>query len=186
MTVLAVSLARIIELAYVATYTPQLVVERMTLEATLVGVLKHAVGDTRGIAYAKDVDTTLGEFLADPVHRHIALRADKHLHLATEGLVDGLHEGSGLACTRRSVHHGHILGMEYHVGSLLLRGIEPGETHGFEGKLRGRSAGVADVAQLCQTVVFSGDDGVESLEHEAIGVLVEIELHSQTVGIDNL
>ena len=72
------------------------------------------------------------------------------------------------------MHHGHILGTKYQVGSLFLGGVEPRKTHGFEGKLRGRSAGVADVAQLCQTVVFGRDDRVQGLKHQAVGVFVEI------------
>ena len=45
---------------------------------------------------------------------------------------------------------------------------------------------MADVAQLCQAVVFSRDDRVQGLEHQTVCILVEIELHSQAVGIGNL
>ena len=82
MAVLTVALARIIELAYGAAYAPQLVVERMALEAALVGVIEHAVGHPGWVAYAQDVHATLGEFLADPVNRHIALCTNKHLNFA--------------------------------------------------------------------------------------------------------
>ena len=45
---------------------------------------------------------------------------------------------------------------------------------------------MAAVAQLCQTVVFGGDDRVQGLKHQAVGVFVEIQLHAQTVGIGEL
>ena len=80
--VFSVALAGVVELAYVAAYAPQLVVERMPLEAALVGVVEHAVGHPCWVAYAQDVHATLGEFLANPVNRHIALRTNKHLNFA--------------------------------------------------------------------------------------------------------
>ena len=152
--VLAVALAAIVELTYVATYAPKLVIERMALEAPLVGVLKHAVGDACGVAYAQDIHAAFGEFLAYPIHRHVALGANEHLHFAVQGFVDGLHECGGFSCSRRTVYHGHVLGTEHHVGSLFLRRVEPREAHGGKREFRCRSSGVADVAQLCQAVAF--------------------------------
>ena len=45
---------------------------------------------------------------------------------------------------------------------------------------------MADVAQLCQTVVFGRDDRVQGLKHQAVGVFIEIQLHAQTIGIGEL
>ena len=82
----------------------------MGLEAPLVGEGEHLVVDTGGIADAQDIDAAVHQFLGDPVDGHIALGADQHLILATEGFVDSLDEGGGLAGTGRAVNDSYILG----------------------------------------------------------------------------
>ena len=80
------------------------------LEATLIGEGKYLVVDTGGVADAQDIDASVNEFLGDPVDGHVALGTDQYLVLATEGLVNGLDEGGGLAGAWRTVNDRHILG----------------------------------------------------------------------------
>ena len=84
------------------------------------------------------------------------------------------------------MQYGHILRGQHIVHRSLLRGIEPGHHYGAEvAVVQGRLC-VDDVAQLCQPAVLGGCHAVERLEHQAVGVLIEIELNAHPLGIEHL
>ena len=45
---------------------------------------------------------------------------------------------------------------------------------------------VDDVAQLCQPAVLGGCHAVERLEHQTVGIFIEIELNAHPLGIEHL
>ena len=159
-------------------YAPELRIVGVRLEAPFVAEREHLVVHACGVAYAQHVHAAVYELLRNPVDSHVALRAYHHLTLSAQRLVDGFHECCGLARSRRSVHHGYVLGAQHLVHGLLLRGVEPGQTHGFERELLCRRLGVEDVAQGGETPRLGAYHAVEGVEHEAIACLVEEELQS--------
>ena len=171
-----------IEVTYGLAYGPQVMVSGVSLKPSLERLSQHTVGDACWIADAQHVDSTVTEFLRYPIHGHVALGTHQNLRLAVQRLVDGLHQRGGLACARRTMHHGHVLGPQYLVDSLFLGGVEPGETLWQEGEAVGGGRGVADVAQFGQTVALGLHDTVQGLEHQAVGRFVEGELNAQPVG----
>ena len=155
----------------------------MALESAFVGEGQHLVVHTGGIADAEHVDTMINQFLADPIHCHIALGTHQHLRLAVEGLVDGFHEGGGLACAWRPVDNGHILGQQHLIHGLLLCGVEPGEGQGLEHIFLRLAHACEDVAKFGQTVVLGIDGIVQGMEHGAVARFVEIELDTQSLTV---
>ena len=154
----------------------------MRLEATLIGKAEHLVVHPRRIADAQHVDTSIHEFLRNPIHRHVALCTYQHLALSHQRLVDGFHERGGLACARRSMHNGNILRPQHLVDRLLLSRIEPRETHRFEGKLGCLLVRVEEDAEISQSVVLRLHRAVECLKHQLIARLIEGELYAYLFG----
>jgi len=97
----------------------------MVGKPALISKTQHFVVHTARIADAQHADAAVNKLFRYPVYGHIALRANQHLTLTHQRFVDGFYQGGGLSRTRRSVHHGHILGPEHLVHGLFLRGIEP-------------------------------------------------------------
>ena len=176
--VLAPPLVVLAQFAYGLAYGPQLRIVGMGLEAALIGEAEHLVIDACGIADAQHVDAAVDELLADPVDGHIALRANQHLTLAHQRLVDGLDERRGLAGAWRTVHHLHILGPQHLVDGPLLRLVEPGKRHGVEAEPLGRHIRIEQVAQVGQPVALGVDDAVEGIEHRTVARLVKRQLYA--------
>ena len=150
----------------------------MVGEPPFVSERQHLVVHLHGVAYAQHVDAAVNEPFANPVNRHVALRAHKHLVLAAQRLVDGLHEGCRLARARRSVYDGHVLGAEYVVHRLFLRRVKPGEAYGVKRECLGLLPRAEQVAQVGQSVAFGVDDTVQGFEHQLVSGFVEEQLHA--------
>ena len=161
---------------------PEKSVVGVGLEASFVGEGEHLIVDAGGVADAEYVDASVDEFFRDPVDGHIALGTDQYLVLAAECLVDGLDEGGGLAGTWWAVDNGDILSAEDLVDSIFLSAVQVGEVQGVEGEGLGlHGGGIEEVAEVAQTT-FGTDDAVESLEHRAVGGLIEEELDAEIFG----
>ena len=161
----------------------------MPLEAPLVGEGEHLVVHPRRVADAEHVDTAVHEFLRDPVHRHVALGAHQHLALTAQRLVDGFHEGGGLARAWGTVDDGYVLRPQHLVDGILLRRIQIGEMHRGKGEgLRPHASpvvlalrrGVEEVSEIRQPS-FRPHHPVEGLEHHLVTRLVEVELHADVL-----
>ena len=123
----------------------------MGLEATLIGEGEHLVVDTGGVADAQDIDASVNKFLGDPVDGHVALGTDQYLVLATEGLVNGLDEGGGLAGARRAMDDGDIFRPENLIHRILLGTVQVGEMQGGKGERLGlHGGGIEEVAEVAQ------------------------------------
>ena len=70
------------QLAYRLAYAPELRIVGVCFEAAFVGERQHLVVDTRRVANAQHVHTTVDKFLRYPVDSHIALRTYQHLTLS--------------------------------------------------------------------------------------------------------
>ena len=106
----------------------------MRLKAALEGKGEHLVIDLGRIADAEHMQTTVDQFLRNPVDCHIALGTHQHLVLPPQGLIDGLDKRGGLTRSGRAMHDGHILGSQHLVDRLLLRAVEEGIMQGSKGE----------------------------------------------------
>ena len=166
--------------------SPQLRIVGMRLKPPFVGEGEHLVVDARGVADAEHGNTTVEQFLTDPIHRHVTLGTHQHLTLAHECLVDGLYECGGLARSRRSVHNHHVLGSQHAVHGLLLRLVQIGEREGREGerlRLDVARTRIEQVAQIGQPVAVGFHHAVERVEHHLVTGLVERQLHAHLFGV---
>ena len=154
---------------------PEQFIVGMGLEASLIGKGEHLVVDTGGIADTKDVDTTVYEFLRNPVDGHVTLRTDQHLTLPSQRFIDGFDKRSGLARSRRTMHNGHILRPQHLVHSFLLRRIQIRKTHGRKAEGLCFLTRIEKVAQVAEPTL-SLHHTVEGLKHRLIARLVEEDL----------
>ena len=117
---------------------------------------------------------SIGEFTALSMDERVSLihaaRTMTHLPLIANV--------SGLACSRRAVHDHHVFGAQHFVDGSFLRGVQPRETHRLEGEMSGLRRAVENVAQFCQAAVPCGAHPVQGFEHQAVGSLVQVELHA--------
>jgi len=157
---------------------PKRGVRRMCFETPFVGERQHLVIHARRVAHAQHSHTPVGQFLRNPVYGHVALGAYQYLAFAVERLVDGFHKGGGLARSRRAVHDHHVFGTQHFVDGNFLRGVQPRETYRLEGEMSGLRCAVKNVAQFGQAAVPCGAHPVQSFEHQAVGSLVQVELHA--------
>ena len=177
------ALAVLAQFAQRLAYAPQLRIVGMSLKSTLISKAEHLVVHARGIADAQHGNAAVYKFFRNPVHSHVALCAHQYLALAHQRLVDGLYQCGGLACARRSVHNGHILGAQHFVHCLFLRLVQVGKSHGRKRIVAEGAVRVEQVAQFGQPVAACLDDTVQALEHQAVAGLVEKQLHPQPFGI---
>ena len=86
------------------------------------------------------------------------------------------------------MNHHHIAGLQGFADGRFLSSVEPGKAQRHAssgGKLRTEGA-VEDVAQMGKAALFGIHHAVEGFKHEAVGGLVEIELHARTLQRENL
>ena len=156
----------------------------MGLKASLVSERQHFVVDAGGVPDAQDIHPTIHQFLRNPVHRHIALGTHQYLRLTAKCLVNGFHEGGGLARSRRTMHDGHILGSQHAIDRLLLGGVQIRETHWVESEMLGiQRFGIEQIAQVGQSVVLGLDDLLQCVGHRAVTGLVKRKLHTETLRV---
>ena len=173
---------------------PEQLVVGVCFEASLVGEAEHLVIDAGWIADAEHVEPAVDKLFRYPVDGHVALGADEHLTLPSQCLIDGFHEGGGLARAGRPVYDGHILGPEHLVDGILLRLVQVREVHWGESEglglhpstaslpLRGGvGGGIEEVSQVGEPS-FRPHHAVEGLEHHLIAGLVEEKLYAHILG----
>ena len=76
------------------------------------------------------------------------------------------------------MHDHDVLGAEYLIDSVFLRGIEPWETHGTEVEALGRHMTVEEIPQVGEASALGAHHTVKGVEHRAVAGLVERELHA--------
>ena len=81
------------------------------------------------------------------------------------------------------MHHCHIFGTEYFVYGCFLCGVQPWEARGIELAEPRFGAAQDDVFQLGKSVVLGFQHICQSLEHGLVTRLVEIQLHTQILGL---
>ena len=90
------------------------------IKTTFVCVSQHLVCDTCGIANSEDINTTICEFLRNPVDCHIALCAYQYLCFSMKRLVYGFYQCCGLSRSWRAMHDSNIVSPKDFVDSSLL------------------------------------------------------------------
>ena len=149
----------------------------MRLKAAFVRKRQHLVVHPTGIPDPQNLHPTVHQLLADPVDRHVALRTHQHLILPVQRLVNRLYQRRCLSRSRRSVYDGYVLGMQHLVDRLLLRPVQPRETHRKKSKRSERQRTVEDIPQVRKPVVLGRNHLLQCLKHQPVAGLVEIKLH---------
>ena len=167
--------------AYGLAKCPQAGIVGVRLKAAFVGEREHLVVHFRGIAYAQHIHATVHQSLANPVNSHIALRAHHHLIFTAQRLENSLHQRGGFAGAWRAMHNRHIFSQQHLVHGVLLRGVEPWETHRGKGEFLRFGRVVEDVAQMRQAVALGTHHTLQRVHHQAIGGFVERELHAHLI-----
>ena len=150
----------------------------MGLETPLIGEAQHLIVHPSGVSDPQNVDTPIHKFLTNPVYSHITLRANEHLTLAHQRLIDSFYQCRGLAGARRSVDDSHVLSPQHLVYGPLLSGVEPWKSSRLKGESLRFSVGIEQFAQLRQPIILGRNHSVERVEHRFVARFVERQLHT--------
>ena len=169
-----------IELADGAPHLPQHGVVGVGGKTVFVGAGQHLVRHAAGVADAQHAQPARRQLGTDPVDRRIALGAHHHLRFAPQHLAHRLNERGRLPRSRRPVHNQRVAGAQHVAHGLFLRRVEPRQTegHGLGRAEAERGRGVEKVAQLGHAVAARPDGALQGIEHGAVGIVVETELHA--------
>ena len=159
----------------------------MSLESALIRKGKHLIVNACGVTDAQHTHPTVYKPFRNPVDRHVALCTNQHLTLSVKGFHNGFHKGGGLARTRRSVHHLHILCPEHFVHSMFLRGVQPRYAQGRQviGCTPSHSRTfvppyprIKQIPEIGKAVAPCIDNPLQGIEHEFIGGFIEKQLNA--------
>ena len=162
-------------------YVPQLVIVGVRCIAALITTVEHLVAHPQRIAHPQHMDTATHQLLADPIHRSIARCTHKHLRLTLQCLDDGLHQRSGLARPRRTVHNGHLLRLHHTLYGVLLTTVEPRKTQLWQHAERRRPLTQEHLAQPHEALILLTLRLMQSFGHHAESSVVNSQLHPQQV-----
>ena len=153
----------------------------MVFEPTFVGERQHLVVYPCRVADAQHVDTSVHQFLGNPVHGHVALRTYQHLRFPVQCLVDGLDKRCCLAGSGRTVYDGYILGAENLVYGAFLGRVQPREADGIELPHLRLDISQQLLLEFGQPVPLAAYHLLQGFEHGVVAGLVEVALYAQMV-----
>ena len=166
---------------YRLAYIPQISIVGMTFKLALISERQHLVVDTRRITYAQHRHSVVYKLFANPVDSHIALGAYKHLRFSAQSFINSLNKRSSFTCSRRTMHHSHILRPQHLIDSLFLSCIQPRKAQRIESKFLRLHLSCKEIAQILKAIVLCIYDIVESMKHCSVTGLIKEQLHSKFI-----
>ena len=151
----------------------------MCLETTFVSKSEHLIVYPGRISDTKHGDTPIDQFFCNPIHRRITLGRHHHLIFTVKGFINSLHQCRRLTGSRRSVYDSHLFCTQHLIHCLLLRSIQPGETHRTGLPPKCRCFTQQYLPQTSRTIPLCLCHLTQGSEHRLIRSIVKVQLYPQ-------